>query len=285
MAKVSRARDVEPTGRLPPSIHERVAAAIRGRRSTFLDDLDELASHARSGRVKSFEGWLADLATGPRAKVTSARPWAAEARALASTGEVDMERPWGIDFAAWKRRLVGQGIQGDLDSILQRAKGGGTDALAARGELRAAERARARGHEVEMLVPLEGKGAQHKKSPEARLTRGGEELRLEVKTATEPPRLRTWIDHVTQANRQIKSAGKPGEITFDWTQVDVRAPGSGFPDQASIERFIAGMMTKDRMRTIRYFEIVWIEVGGQIAVTSRARAADGTLGPVTSVTR
>jgi len=267
------------------------AAAIAGDvleqlgKGTFLDDLDELAKHARSGRVKSFDGWLADLTTGPRGKVTGARPWAAEARATASTGKVDMEQPWGIDFAAWKRRLTGQGIKGDLDSILLRAKGGDTDALAARGELRAAERAGARGHDVEMLARPEGKDAQHMKSPEAKLTRGGEERRLEVKTATAPPTSNTWSRHAVTANKQVKSTNKPGEITFDWTQVDVRAPGSSFPDQTSIERFINGKMTEDHMKSIRYFEIVWTDVDGKIVVTSRTRAADGTLGPVTSVKR
>jgi len=196
-----------------------------------------------------------------------------------------MEQPWGIDFAAWKRRLTGQGIKGDLDSILQRAKGGDTDALAARGELRAAERARARGHDVEMLERLEGKDAQGVKSPDAKLTRGGEERRLEVKTATAPPDSNTWNNHAKGATKQVRSRNTPGEITFDWTQVDIRAPGSSFPDQASIERFINGKMTKDRMRSIRYFEIVWMDVDGKIVVTSRTRAADGTLGPVTSVKR
>ncbi|HWO25173.1 MAG TPA: hypothetical protein VNO30_40820 [Kofleriaceae bacterium] len=267
------------------------AAAIAGDvleqlgKGTFLDDLDELAKHARSGRVKSFDGWLADLTTGSRGKVTRARPWAAEARSIASTGKVDMEQPWGIDFAAWKRRLTGQGIKGDLDSILQRAKGGDAEALAARGELRAAERARARGHDVEMLERPLGKDAQGMKSPDAKLTRGGEELRMEVKTATAPPDSNTWSNHAKKANDQVKSANKPGEITFDWTQVDVRAPGSNFPDQASIESFMNGKMTKDHMRSIRYFEIVWTDVDGKIVVTSRSRAADGTLGPVTSVKR
>jgi hypothetical protein len=254
-------------------------------KGALLDDLDALAKHARAGRVKSFEGWLADLTTGSRGKVTRARPWAAEARAITSTGKVDMEQPWGIDFAAWKRRLTGQGIKGDLDSIFQRAKGGDADALAARGELRAAERARARGHDVEMLAPPERADAQHVKSPEAKLTRGGEERRLEVKTATAPPTSNTWSRHATTANDQVKSANKPGEITFDWTQVDVRAPSSSFPDQASIERFINGKMTKDYMRSIRYLEIVWTDVDGKIVVTSRTRAVDGTLGPVTSVKR
>jgi len=182
-------------------------------------------------------------------------------------------------------RAQGQGIKGDLDSIIRRAKGGDADALAARGELRAAERARARGHDVEMLAPPEGKEAQHVKSPEARLTRGGEELRMEVKTATSPPDSKTWNKHATEANGQVKSASKPGEIIFDWTQIDVRAPGSSFPDQASIERFINGRLTKDRLRSIRYFEIIWTDVDGKIVVTSRTRATDGTVGPVTSVKR
>ncbi|HWO26625.1 MAG TPA: hypothetical protein VNO30_48180 [Kofleriaceae bacterium] len=273
--------------KVPPTRAATIASDVLEQlgKGALLDDLDELAKHARSGKVKSFDGWLADLTTGPQGKVARARPWAAEARSIASTGKVDMEQPWGIDFAAWKRRLTGQGIKGDLDSILQRAKGSDADALAARGELRAAERARARGHDVEMLERPERADAQHVKSPDAKLTRGGEELRMEVKTATAPPTSNTWSGHATDANKQIKSTNKPGEITFDWTQVDIRAPGSSFPDQTSIERFINGKMTKDHMKSIRYFEVVWTDVDGKIVVTSRTRAADGTLGPVTSVKR
>jgi hypothetical protein len=136
-----------------------------------------------------------------------------------------------------------------------------------------------------MLEPPESKDAQRVKSPDAKLTRGGEELRMEVKTATAPPDSNTWSNHAKDANDQVKSANQPGEITFDWTQVDIRAPGSSFPDQASIERFINGKLTKDRMRSIRYFEIVWTDVDGKLVVTSRTRTADGALGPVTSVKR
>jgi hypothetical protein len=129
-----------------------------------------------------------------------------------------------------------------------------------------------------MLAPPSGKEAQGVQSPEAKLTRGGEEFRMEAKTATSPPDSKTWYAHATKANDQIKSSGKRGEVSFDWTQIDVHGPGSSFPDQASIENFLSGKMTKERMRSIQYFEIVWKDVDGKIVTTSRTRAADGALG-------
>jgi hypothetical protein len=240
--------------------------------------------------VKNLDPWLTELTKGSKNNASNARPWASQARATAAGGAtVDMNLPWGIDFVAWKKQLSSKGIAGDLDDIITRAKGNDADALAARGELRAAERAHGRGHKVEMLAPPKGKDAQGKMSPEAKLTRGGQELRLEVKTATEPPSRATWNDHADKANKQIKSSGSPGEISFDWTEVS-RA-GSDFPDQASIERFLGGKMTKDRLSSVSYFEIVWRDTDGKIVVTSRTRIPDpsdatkSTVGPITSVKR
>lgn len=181
----------------------------------------------------------------------------------------------------WVTRLKSQGIKGDIDKILARAKGQGPDAIAARGELRAAERAHQRGDSVEMLTPPEGAGAvQGKKTPEGTLTsaeRG--ERGLEVKTATAPPDRQTWNAHADKANKQIKSLGKPGEISFDWTEVDLRR-GGDFKTSADVESFLNGKMTKDRLREVRYFEIVWKDADGVVKTTSRFRNADGTLGEV-----
>jgi hypothetical protein len=243
----------------------------------LLDDLEALAKLAQSAKVKNYQSWLGELATGSDVGVAAAAPWAAEAHATANTASVDMKKPWGIDFDAWKSRLQAQGIKGDIDEIIKRAKGGGPDALAARGELRAAERARARGNDVEMLTPPTGPKAQNVKSPEARLVAGGEEKRLEAKTATEPPNRGTWNAHADNANAQIKSSGKPGEISFDWTEVNVRAPSSDFDYAIDIERFLDSKMTKDRLRGVRYFEILWKDAQGVTWITSRTRAADGTL--------
>ena len=182
---------------------------------------------------------------------------------------------------AWGARIKSQGIKGDIDKILVRAKGKGPDAIAARGELRAAERAHRRGDSVEMLTPPEGAGAiQGKKTPEAKLAsaeRG--ERGLEVKTATAPPDRQTWNAHADKANKQIKSLGKPGEISFDWTEVDLRR-GGDFKTSADVESFLNGKMTKERLREVRYFEIVWKDADGVVRTTSRARNVDGTLGEV-----
>jgi hypothetical protein len=181
---------------------------------------------------------------------------------------------------AWVARLRAQGVKGDIDKILERAKGRGPDAVAARGELRAAERASHRGNSVEMLTPPEGPGAvQGRKTPEGKLisTENGERG-LEVKTATAPPDRQTWNAHADKANKQIKSLGKPGEISFDWTEVELR--GGDFKNGADVEGFLNGKMTKDRLREVRYFEIVWKDADGVVRTTSRARNADGTLSEV-----
>lgn len=182
---------------------------------------------------------------------------------------------------AWVARLKAQGVKGDLDKIAVRAKGTGSDAIAARGELRAAERAHGRGYDVEMLTPPEGPGAvQGQKTPEGKLTAAnGSERGLEVKTATSPPDRATWNAHADKANKQIKSLGKPGEISFDWSDVNVRA-GGDFRSAADIEAFLNGKMTNERLREVKYFEIIWKDEQGVVRTTSRTRNADGTVGAV-----
>jgi hypothetical protein len=193
-----------------------------------------------------------------------------------------------IDYDAWEQRLVAKGIGGDIDAVLARAQQANEDGIAARGELRAFERAHARGYDVKALEPERGPGAQQgKKSPEAELTtvEGGLKF-LEAKTATEPPSDGTWRAHFDKANKQIKESGGTGEIYFDWTEVSVDDPASDFGAPASIESFIARKMNDQRGRAITYVEIRWRAPDGSTMLTARTRAEDGAVGPVeTSVLR
>jgi hypothetical protein len=141
-------------------------------------------------------------------------------------------------------------------------------------------RARLRGLDVEMLTPPTGKGApQGQKTPEARIARGVESGSLEAKSAVVAPDRGTWNAHADDANAQLKASGRPGEISFDWTEVDIRA-GGDFKSRTEIENFLRGKMTTERLRSVRRFEIVWKDASGHTWVTSRVRAADGTLGNV-----
>jgi hypothetical protein len=186
------------------------------------------------------------------------------------------------DFDAWGARLKARGVTGDIDATVARAKAGGEDGLAAQGELRSLERARLRGYHVEALSPPVGPSApKGAKTPEAKITRGTEELRLEVKTATDPPSRATWNAHADKANAQIKGSGKRGEISFDWTGTDVRA-GGDFGTQADIENFLNGKMTDTRLRSVDRFEVVWKAPDGSTMVTTRVRGPDGKVGPVST---
>jgi len=175
-------------------------------------------------------------------------------------------------------------ITGDINEIITRIKGGGFDAQAAIGELRGLMRALERGYEkVEAITPPKGAGApEGVKSPEAKIFKGGKEFRLEVKTATEPPRYDNWRSHFDKANQQIKFTKLQGEIYFDFTGVDV-TKGENLTTQAEIERFVADKMRLDRGRNILYFEIKWRATDGTIKTTFRSRAADGTVSAVTTI--
>ncbi len=185
-----------------------------------------------------------------------------------------------VDFDAWGSRIKAEGARGDVDSIVARAKGTGKDALAAQGELRAIERARLRGHDVTILTPPQGPGSKGLKSPEAQLHRGGETGFLEVKTATDAPQLGTVNSHVDEAHRQIAAKGR-GELSLDWTEVDVQAAGD-FRSEFAIYKYLNGKMTDRAMRRLNYMEIVWRRPDGRIVVTSRTRNVDGTVNAVES---
>jgi Domain of unknown function (DUF4157) len=186
--------------------------------------------------------------------------------------------PTGVpDFDAWGARLKSAGIKGDVDAIVARAKGTGDDALAAQGELRALDRARLRGHDVEVLTPPTGV-ASAPKSTEAKLTRSGQERVLEVKTATEPPKKSAFNSRVDEANDQISASGKDGEISADWTKVDITK--GDFPGETAIHNYINGKMTDNILKRVKYFEIVWKRFDGKTMVTSRTRGPDGKVGDI-----
>ena len=107
------------------------------------------------------------------------------------------------------------------------------------------------------------------------------ELWIRSTTATEPPDRKTWNAHADKANAQIKSQGGTGEISFDWTAVDL-AQSKEFDIPAAIGNFLNGKMTSDRLRNVTYFEIVWKDSDGVQHVTSRERLPDGTLSLVTT---
>ncbi len=202
---------------------------------------------------------------------------------LSQARETNLQPPrdptGAVDFDAWGVRIKNEGVTGDIDGIVTRAKGTGTDAQAAQGELRALERALLRGHAIEVLTPPTGPGAvKGELSPEARLTRAGETGHLEVKTATEPPSEGTINAHVDHAHDQIAQTGGHGELTLDWTGVEIR--GSDFPGETKIHNYINGKMTDKMMTRLRYFEIVWRRFDGRIMVTSRSRGADGRVSKV-----
>jgi hypothetical protein len=206
----------------------------------------------------------------------------ADATAAAKGGgaKADVSDAAELDVDTLATRLKAHGVRGDIDSVVARAKGTGPDAVAARGELRAVERARQRGYDAEILTPPKGPGApQGRKTPEARLTRGADERVLEAKSATSAPDRATWNAHADKANKQIKESGKQGEISFDWTEVDV-ASAADFRTAAGIENFLNGKMTGARLREVRYFEIVWKAPNGRTQITSRTRDIDGKVSSV-----
>jgi hypothetical protein len=187
-----------------------------------------------------------------------------------------------INFDAWGIRLKADGVKGDIDAIIARAKVGGADAQAAAGELRSFERAQIRGHQVEVLTPPAGPGAhQGQKTPEAKLEHGAAQFALETKTATEPPAQGTVNKHVDKAYKQIKASNLLGQISLDWTGVELRY-SADFKTATDVERYVNGKMTNGQLRQVQYFEIVWKDGSGETWVTSRARGADGAVGSVTT---
>lgn len=179
--------------------------------------------------------------------------------------------------------LRSAGVLGRLDEVEYRAQGTGPDAMAARGELQAIERARERGHgEIELLSPPSGKGAeQGLKTPEARLGPVGNARFLEVKTATEPPTAKSWESHVDKANKQIKERGK-GELSFDWTQTNIFAGGEFTAGIPAIEALFERKMTNARLRSVTYWEIVWRDQNGDVMTTSRSRDSEGRVSAITT---
>jgi hypothetical protein len=233
------------------------------------------ANPAMEAEARRIEG-----ITDPAAK---AREMSSLREKLSGARAAQLEGPrlasGAIDLDAWGTQLKAAGVKGDIDDIVRRAKGTGHDAIAARGELRALERSRARGYDVEALSPPTGKGtAQGVKTPEAKVTLGGEERRLEVKTATEPPKASTMKGQIDKAYAQIKAGGKPGELSLDWTEVNLA--GSEFQNAGDIEALLRGKMTNDRLREIRSIEVIWKDSAGRTWVTRRLRGADGAVGDI-----
>ena len=166
-------------------------------------------------------------------------------------------------------------VTGDVSDALHRVAVGGTNTIGAIGELNGFNRAIERGYDrVEVIKPPSGKGApQRVKSPEAKTFKGVEEFRLEQKTATEPPKFNQWKKHFDNANKQIKGSGFPGDIQFDFRNVDITT--GELNNQAQMERFMADRMREDRARSINYFEILWKQPDGTVMKTYRRRNVDG----------
>ena len=180
------------------------------------------------------------------------------------------------------KTLKDSGVTGDLAAVIARAKGDGPDALAARGELRSFQRALDRGYKVKVIEAPSGKRApQGRLSPEAALAKEGMELRLEVKTATEPPTLGTWRSHFDKANRQIKQSNSLGEIHFDWTAVNLET--SDFSTKQHIEQLLGRKMTDQRGRAIVYAEIRWQDpTSGRVKITFRERGKNNKVKAITT---
>jgi hypothetical protein len=244
--------------------------ALRNRYGTELDAHPDLKADA--ARIEG----IGD----PAVKTTEV---AALREKLSDTRSLQIEGPrtasGALDLDAWGARLKAQGVKGDIDDIVRRAKETGHDAIAARGELRAIERARLRGYDVEMLTPPKGAGAQQGvKTAEGRLIRGGEERQMEVKTATVPPVKSTVNKQVDKAYSQIKASGKPGEVSMDWTEMDIAT--SDFKNASDVEAYFKGKMRDDQLRQVSYMEVAWKDSAGRTWVTSRTRGPDGRVGPV-----
>ncbi len=118
------------------------------------------------------------------------------------------------------------------------------------------------------------------KSAEARLRRGAETGALEVKTATEPPESSSINSRVDEAHKQIAASGGQGELSLDWTGVDITR-SSTLAGEFQIYRFLNGKMTNSQMRRFTYIEIVWRNPHtGRLMVMSRSRNPDGTVNNV-----
>jgi len=148
-----------------------------------------------------------------------------------------------IDFEAWKNRLIKKGIKGDVDSIINRAKGTKVDALAAQGELCNLERYLDAGCDVFVLTPPSGIGvALGTRTAEAIIKKGGVGRKLEIKTATKPPVKTTWSKHIDRANKQIKQGSTRGIITLDFSAVTLQRGKGCLSNQNDIEALLANKM-------------------------------------------
>jgi hypothetical protein len=134
---------------------------------------------------------------------------------------------------------------------------------------------------VHVLTPPEGPGTiPGQRSPEAEITSGGTTKFLEVKTATRsPPEAAIATQRLDKAVTQI--AGEGGEISLDFLEVDL-AHSPDLKNAVDIESFISGKMTDHKLNSVTYLEVVWKAPDGTIMVTSRRRAADGSVAPVTT---
>jgi len=167
-----------------------------------------------------------------------------------------------INFEAWKNRLLTKYIKGDIDSIINRAKGTNADALAAQGELRNLERYADDSYDIFILTPPSGIDAvKEVRTAEAIITKGGVVKKLEIKTATKPPVKQTWNKHIDKANTQIKTEGACGIIVLDFSQISLRRGDKYFSNQADVEAFLKGKVTGDaktgRLRNVDELEIIY----------------------------
>lgn len=244
--------------------------ALRGRYGPELDAHPDLKAEA--ARIEA----IGDPAV-KSTEIDALREKLSDARGLRIEGP--RTTSGALDLDAWGARLKAEGVQGDIDDIVRRAKETGHDAIAARAELRAIERARLRGYDVEMLTPPKGPGAQQGvKTAEGKLVRGGEERRIEVKAATAPPAKGTVNKQVDKAYGQIKASGKPGEISLDWTEVDLAT--SDFKTASDVEGYVKSKMRDDQLRQVGHIEVAWKDSAGRTWITSRTRGPDGKVGPV-----
>jgi hypothetical protein len=68
---------------------------------------------------------------------------------------------------------------------------------------------------------------------------------------------------------------------LDWSEADL-GRSTDFKGASEIEQFMNGKMTDSQLRQVRRFEVVWKDASGKTWITSRLRAADGKVGPITT---